>query len=162
METFSALLAICAGIHRSPVNSPHKGQWCGTLMFSLICVWINSWVNDREAGDLRRLRGHYDVIVMIKSNPSISLHPEEARTWCAKSWSKTNSMKIQILEFVQKLNTWHNVWCRLIRCVNIKYIWLVFWMIQNEHNSIYRSTDEWTDGWTEWKQYPPSTSLAEV
>ena len=27
METFSALLAICAGIHRSPVNSPHKGQW---------------------------------------------------------------------------------------------------------------------------------------
>ena len=29
------------GIHRSPVNSPHKGQWRGTLIFSLICVWIN-------------------------------------------------------------------------------------------------------------------------
>ena len=29
------------GIHRSPVNSPHKGQWRGALMFSLICVWIN-------------------------------------------------------------------------------------------------------------------------
>ena len=28
-------------IHRSPVNSPHKGQWRRTLMFSLICVWIN-------------------------------------------------------------------------------------------------------------------------
>ena len=28
-------------IHRSPVNSPHKSQWRGTLMFSLICVWIN-------------------------------------------------------------------------------------------------------------------------
>ena len=26
------------GIHRSPVNSPHKGQWRGALMFSLICV----------------------------------------------------------------------------------------------------------------------------
>ena len=52
------------GIHRSPVNSPHKGQWRGTLMFSLICVWINGWVNNREAGDLRRYRGHYDVIVM--------------------------------------------------------------------------------------------------
>ena len=24
------------GIHRSPVNSPHKGQLCGALMFSLI------------------------------------------------------------------------------------------------------------------------------
>ena len=51
-------------IHRSPVNSPHKGKWRGALMFSLICVWINDWVNNREAGDLRRYRGHYDVIVM--------------------------------------------------------------------------------------------------
>ena len=53
------------GIHRSPVNSPHKGQWRGALMFSLICVWIDSWVNNREAGDLRRYRAHYDVTVMI-------------------------------------------------------------------------------------------------
>ena len=52
------------GIHRSPVNSPHKGQWRGALMFSLICVWINCWVNNREAGVLRRYRVHYDVIVM--------------------------------------------------------------------------------------------------
>ena len=52
------------GIHRSPVNSPHKGQWCGALMFSLICVWLNGWVNNRDAGDLRRYRTHYDVSVM--------------------------------------------------------------------------------------------------
>ena len=51
-------------IHRSPVNSPHKDQWRGALMFSLICVWINGWVNNREAGDLRRYRAHYDVTVM--------------------------------------------------------------------------------------------------
>ena len=52
------------GIHWSPVNSPHKGQWRGALMFSLICALINGWVNNREAGDLRRHRAHYDVIVM--------------------------------------------------------------------------------------------------
>ena len=52
------------GIHQSPVNSPHKGQWRGALMFSLICVWINRWVNYGEAGDLRRHRAHYDVILM--------------------------------------------------------------------------------------------------
>ena len=52
------------GIHRSPVNSPHKGQWRGALMFSLICVWINGSVNNREAGDLRCYGAHYDVIVM--------------------------------------------------------------------------------------------------
>ena len=52
------------GIHRSPANSLHKGQWRGALVFSLVCVWINGWVNNREAGDLRRHRTHYDVIVM--------------------------------------------------------------------------------------------------
>ena len=52
------------GIHQSSVNSTHKCQWRGVLMFSLICVWINDWVNNREAGDLRRHRGHYDVTIM--------------------------------------------------------------------------------------------------
>ena len=52
------------GIHRSPVNSPHKGQWREALMFSLICARINGWVNYDEAGDLRRPRAHYDVTVM--------------------------------------------------------------------------------------------------
>ena len=52
------------GIYRSPVNSPHKGQWHGALIFSLICAWKNDWVNNREAGDLGRHRAHYDVTVM--------------------------------------------------------------------------------------------------
>ena len=64
METFSALLAICAGNSPVPGEFPHKGQWRGALMFSLICVWINGWVNNRKAGDLRRYCIHYDVIVM--------------------------------------------------------------------------------------------------
>ena len=52
------------GIHRSPVNSPYKGQWRGALMFSLICARTNDWVSNREAGDLRRHGAHYDVAVM--------------------------------------------------------------------------------------------------
>ena len=67
------------GIHRWPVNSPHKGQWFGALMYSLICAWIHRWVNNREAGDLRRRRAHYDVIVMIPGDevhcPSGSYNP---------------------------------------------------------------------------------------
>ena len=59
------------GIHWSPVNSPHKGQWRGALMFSLICARINGWVNNGEAGDLRRHRAHYDVIVMSNVGPII-------------------------------------------------------------------------------------------
>ena len=68
METFSALLAISAGNSPVPVNSPHKGQWRGALMFSLICVWINGWVNNDDAGDLRRYLAHYDVTVMTQIN----------------------------------------------------------------------------------------------
>ena len=40
------------GIHRSPVNSPHKGQWRGALIFYLICARINGWVNNHEASDI--------------------------------------------------------------------------------------------------------------
>ena len=61
---FPRYLPFVRGIHRSPMNSPHKGQCCGALMFSLICAWVNGWVNNGEAGDLRRYRSHYDVIVM--------------------------------------------------------------------------------------------------
>ena len=53
------------GIHRSPVNSPHKDQWRGALVFSLICAWIKDWLNNGEAGDLRRYRAHFVVTVMI-------------------------------------------------------------------------------------------------
>ena len=51
-------------IHWSPVNSPHKGQWRGAFMISLICAWTKDWVNTRDAGNLRRCRAHYDDAVM--------------------------------------------------------------------------------------------------
>ena len=38
METFPRYWPFVRRIHRSPVNSPHKGQWRGTLLFSLICA----------------------------------------------------------------------------------------------------------------------------
>ena len=55
METFSTLLAICAG--NSPVTRSFD-------VFFDLCP-NNGGVNNREAGDLRRYRAHYDVIVMI-------------------------------------------------------------------------------------------------
>ena len=61
------------GIHRSSVNSPHKGQWSGASMFSLICAWINRWVNNREAGDLRCHRAHHDVMCQSCSKATYTL-----------------------------------------------------------------------------------------
>ena len=47
------------GINQSPVDSPHKCQWRGALIFSLICA------DNRNAGDLRRHRTHFNVTVMV-------------------------------------------------------------------------------------------------
>ena len=55
------------GIHRYPVNSSHKGQCRGALIFHWSAPWINGWVNNREAGDLRSHRAHYDVTVMLSN-----------------------------------------------------------------------------------------------
>ena len=49
-------------IHRSTVNSPHKGHWRGALMFSLICAWINGWVKQSWGW---WFRGHYDVTSVL-------------------------------------------------------------------------------------------------
>ena len=57
------------GMHRSPVNSPHKGQWRWAVMFSMICPWLKGCINNGEAGDLRRQRLHYDVTVMTFEHP---------------------------------------------------------------------------------------------
>ena len=64
METFSALLALCAV--NSPVTGEFPAQRPVTQSFGVffdLCL-ILAWVNNREAGDLRCHRAHYDVIVM--------------------------------------------------------------------------------------------------
>ena len=65
METFSPLLALCVG--NAPVPGEFPAQRPVTRSFDgfLWSVpWINGWVNNREAGDLRRRHAHYDIIVM--------------------------------------------------------------------------------------------------
>ena len=61
----------CGEFAGLPVYSPHKGQWRGALTFSLICAWTNGWVNNRDAGNLRRHHANYDVTVMHRQCPAI-------------------------------------------------------------------------------------------
>ena len=75
------------GIHQSPMNSPHKGQWRGALMFSLIFVCINGWGINGQASDLRRHRAHYDFTVMLAQDCSNSFAIAlELLQSCTKSW----------------------------------------------------------------------------
>ena len=50
--------------HRWIPRTNSRRQWRGALIFSLICIWNNSWVNNGDTGDLIRHRAHYDVTVM--------------------------------------------------------------------------------------------------
>ena len=71
METFSALMALC--VRYSPVPDEFPAQRPMTrssdVFFDLL--WINGWVNNREAGELRRYRAHYDVTVMSASEMNL-------------------------------------------------------------------------------------------
>ena len=83
METFSALLALYVGNSTAPVNSPHKGQWRGALMFSLICS-LNKrsskqswgWWFEMPPSSLWR---NYNVVNICKTYSAI-VH------WCT-SWN---------------------------------------------------------------------------
>ena len=124
-------------IHLSLVNSPHKGQWRGALMFSLICIWINDWVNNSEAGDLRCYCAHYDVIVM--------------RLWCNIRWEflcfvfslsmaksfRLNRLLQHLHKWVISLFCWSNytslgLWVnsQLSKMTNSSpHQWLTFWLM---------------------------------
>ena len=85
---------IVRGIHRSP----HNGQWRDALMLSLICAWTNGWVDNRDAGDLRRHCAHYDVCVMGEQTSNLNCLPHiETHTciisvlfWC-KNYKRQHS-----------------------------------------------------------------------
>ena len=93
LETFAALLTICAGNSPATGEFPDIGQWRRALMSSSICSWINGWVNDGVAGDSRRYRAHYDVTAM--RCPCLMF-------WCALLWFVIGRVYAQA----------SGVWCR--------------------------------------------------
>ena len=97
------------GIHRSPVNSPHKGQWRRALMFSLIWAWTNSWANNREACDLRRQRAHYDVTVMI---PQTTFSCAFSLTKCFVFWLPVERRHCLMVS-MRRAPSGHYLWKRI-------------------------------------------------
>ena len=56
-------------------------------------VWMNVWVNNREAGDLRRHCAHYDVIVMANA-----IGDPMEKIKLNIYWKQTFSLKIVFLK----------------------------------------------------------------
>ena len=73
LKHFPRYWSFVRGIHRSPMDSPHKGKRRGTLKF-FISTWTNGWANTRDAGDLRRHRAYHDVTIMLQAYPLNPVH----------------------------------------------------------------------------------------
>ena len=107
IETFSALLAFCAG--NSPVPGEFPTQRPVTRSFGVFFDLRpnNGWVNNREASDLRRYRHHYDVIVMSEfvltiDPPYLALTGELWSVYCEDwgvNWPCFNGIALYITSF---------------------------------------------------------------
>ena len=86
--------------HTLPHTPTHKGHLRGALMFSLICAWINGYVYNRKASDLRSHRTHCDVTVKCHCSATIRLvsgfllTKSSCKTWkhCAVKYELTTRL----------------------------------------------------------------------
>ena len=123
METFSALLAICA--ENSPVSGEFPAQRPVTRSFDgffFICVWINGCVNNREAGDLTRYRAHDDVTVMN------ALCVTYLGVW---RWveSALQTAQLCFLRWISRRR-----WCNLAVC---SLFYSCIWWLSSKHRDIF-------------------------
>ena len=160
------------GIHRSPVNSPHKGQGRGALMFYLICAWINCWVNNHEASDLRCHRAYYDVIVMIWIIPM----PNDIHIFCISHEMYTTKQLLcrsfsggtrYVNDQVSQYNGGRCIGAKLVRCqqcplcLSAHHYWRschIFYVsryyLKNKTTYSRERPDRWDNGFVmfcEWK-----------
>ena len=118
MEICSASLAFGRGIHRW-LRGIHR--WLGALMFSLICAWTNGWVNNQDAGDLRRHRAHYDVTVMWC---------RIVIQWFGQPWDAFGVQCVTLVQFwigeTGQIGGFHALWKEWPQIWHIALPWLPF------------------------------------
>ena len=104
METFSALLILCTGIHRP--QGDFLAQRPVTRNFNIFYIFFDLHLNNCHAGDLRPHRAHYYITVMT-------------RMWCLSLCSSLTPYNITF-----PFGTFINIYvvqCRLIlkRCLQL-------------------------------------------
>ena len=110
MDTFSALLALCAG--NSPVTVlPHQGQWSGALMFSLICA-LNKRLNKQSWGwwfetpsrSLWRHCNDHQTFISYTSEDPVKL------MWCPFLWDESGFPQRSSVRLVPGAGVkWHDL-----------------------------------------------------
>ena len=109
-------------IHRCPVISPHKGQWQGASMFSLICAWINASVNNREAGFYTPVWKTGRIMPWqcpsVRLSVRLSVRPSVRP--CFPDFSST-CFEISIWNLVYTFSRWHDM--SSLSCITIGSLW---------------------------------------
>ena len=100
-------------IHRSPVNSSHKGQWRGALMFSLICA-LNKRLSKQSWGwwfqsPSRSLWRHGDALIHFPSHFKFEIVLPNLVTTSLQNFARATPAQHACLA----LNMWQSVQCGL-------------------------------------------------
>ena len=148
MEAFSALLVLLlcgefAGHRWTPRTKASNAQlWC----FLWSVPWINGWVNNREAGDLRHHGAHYDIVVMIYDVHGGTFH------WM-KTYGSRQNLRVTCIWYLM-INKSALVWMtqcsgvfnqtdiscwQLIIMIHLLYIKLLFFLLLNLNNDYRKS-----------------------
>ena len=93
-------------------------------MFSLICAWINGRANNRHAGDLRRHRAHYDVIIMDVTLKDVANFFRK-KPWQGTTQKTSHSTPFRArygLSFVESASHWYSASVSVIIYVISYYI----------------------------------------
>ena len=141
METFPRNWPFVLGIRRSPVNSPHKSQWCGALMFSFICARMNGWVNNREAGYLRRHRAHYDVTVMWADWKTSGKRHLISCFWIQSVSETAEKYIVRYMKSLHRINSYNHAWDLQNEIIfgNICLSWSIDQLFGRRHTMSYLS-----------------------
>ena len=113
------------GIHRWTVKSPHKGQWRAALMFNLIGAPINGWVNNRHAGDLRRHRAHYDVMVMPQRTSNAKRACYVSNLWLSQFVTESVEICDNVKIFISTIYI-QSIWINMFSSILLILIWDLF------------------------------------
>ena len=87
--------------------------------FSLICVWINSWVNNREADDLRRNPAHYDVIVMVWPSLCWNWNILEVQSQYYNSWFPGSLSRQEVKNKNMLSVSWNKFSSSVVSCAQL-------------------------------------------
>ena len=88
---------------------PHTKASDAEFDISLICAWINGWVNNREAGDLWRNRTNNNVTVMRQTNLLVDMRKERGNPipWRQCIWNHISNFNCLISTLRSRHNGRH-------------------------------------------------------